>query len=152
MDKKFLLVLGLIILLGGGFAYEKFAASPQSTTQVVNSVPQQTVPVSATPAPTTTATAAGFKDGIYIGVETSSLYGKAKAQVVISNGKITDVKFLEYPSDRAASLSKSNMAMPIIKQEIIQAQNANVNTVSGATETSASFIQSIASALSQASA
>ena len=42
------------------------------------------------------------------------------------------------------------MAMPVIKQEVIQAQSANVNTVSGATQTSASFIQSISSALSQA--
>ena len=42
------------------------------------------------------------------------------------------------------------MAMTIIKQEVIQAQSANVNTVSGATETSAAFIQSIASALAKA--
>ena len=112
-------------------------ATPQTTTQVINN----------TPPPVTTAS---YKDGTYTGTETSSIYGKAKVQIVVSGGKITDVQFLEYPNDRQASTMKSNTAMPVIKQEVIQAQSANVNTVSGATQTADSFIQSISSALSQA--
>jgi len=140
MNKKVLLVSGLVVLLGGFFVYEKFIPTQQTTTQVVN-----------TPLPTA-VTAAGYKDGTYIGDATSSMYGPAQAEVIISNGQITDVKFLQYPSDRAASAAKSNMAMPVIKQEVIQSQSANVNTVSGATQTAESFIQSISSALSKAQA
>lgn len=151
MDKKIILVMGLVILLGGFFAYEKFTATPQTTTQVINT--KQT-PTSGSGGnntnPQPTQTAAGFKDGTYTGSVTSSIYGNAQVQVVVSGGKITDVVYLTFPNDRQATIMKSNLAMPAIKQEVIQAQSANVNTVSGATQTSESFIQSIASALSQA--
>jgi uncharacterized protein with FMN-binding domain len=149
MSKKVLLVAGIVILLGGFFAYEKFAPNQQTTTVVVNT-PTPTLN-SATSTPQATTIASGYKDGTYVGAETSSMYGKAKVQVVIANGQITDVQFVEFPNDRVTTTSKSNMAMPIIKQEVIQSQSANVNTVSGATQTSASFIQSISSALNQAS-
>ena len=147
MNKKVLLVSGIVILLGAFFVYEKFVPNQQTTTVVVNTP----IPTFTT-TPQATTNASGYKDGIYTGAETSSMYGKAKAQVVISNGKIVEVVFLEFPNDRVPSATKSNMAMPIIKQEVISAQNANVNTVSGATETSSSFIQSISDALRQARA
>ena len=146
MNKKVLLVSGLIILLGGFFVYEKFAVNTQTTTQVINT--KQT-PTSGNNNPP--AMAVVLKDGTYTGNTTSSMYGPAQAQIIITAGKITDVNFLQYPSDRAASLRKSQMAMPVVKQEVIQSQSANVDTVSGATQTSESFIQSISSALSQAS-
>ena len=151
MNKKTLLVSTLIILFGGFFIYEKFGATQTSPTPIINNNQPQVLGNNNPPAPVTTTITSGFKDGTYVGDETTSMYGKAKAQVTISGGKITDVAFLEYPSDRAASLRKSQMAMPVIKQEVIQSQSANVNTVSGATQTSASFIQSISSAITQAS-
>jgi len=128
--------------LGGLAGYEKFVAN-QPQTPVQNN----------TPVPTTSTAPAivSFKNGTYRGGVTSSIYGQAQVELVISSGKITDVIFLKFPNDRQTTVAKSNMAMPIIKQEVIQSQSANVNTVSGATETSVSFIQSIADALSQAS-
>lgn len=44
----------------------------------------------------------------------------------------------------------NNQAMPMLRSEAIQAQSANVDTVSGATMTSEAFIQSLQSALDQA--
>ena len=148
MDKKVLFVSGFIVLLAGFFAYEKFTASPASQQVQTPIISNNQNTASSSPATTQTN---GLKDGTYTGQATSSIYGPAQVQIVVSSGKITDVQFLQYPSDRSASLNKSQYAMPIIKQEVIQAQSANVNTVSGATQTSASFIQSIASAVSQAS-
>jgi len=148
MDKKVLLVSGLIVLLGGFFVYEKFAATPQNTTPTPIIASNQNQSSGSTPPPQQTTT--GFKDGVYTGSVETSFYGPAQAKITISSGKITDIVFVQYPNDRSATIAKSKMAMPIIKQEVIQNQSANVNTVSGATETSASFIQSIASALSQA--
>ncbi len=40
--------------------------------------------------------------------------------------------------------------MPMLQTEAIQAQSANVSGVSGATDTSAAFVQSLGSALAQA--
>ena len=154
MNQKTLLVLValLVVLVGGFFIYEKFGAVQQAPVAVSNNNPNGSNPQTpATPtAPVAPAATTALKDGTYLGDETSSIYGKAQVQVVITNGKITDVTFPEFPQDRTATKAKSNMAMPIIKQEVIQAQSASVNTVSGATETSASFIQSVASALTKA--
>ncbi len=159
MSKKILLVSGLAVLLGGFFVYEKFVVTPSNQTPIINNdqtqvsgnnpPPQNTTPV--VPTTPVAPVASGFKNGTYTGGVAQSMYGPVQAQIVVSSGKIVNVNFLQYPNDRPASLRKSQMAMPVIKQEVIQSQSANVNTVSGATETSYYFIQSISSALSQAS-
>ncbi len=91
-----------------------------------------------------------YKDGTYTGNTEDAFYGNVQIQVTISNGKITDVQFLQYPNDRRESMQISNYAMPSLKQEAIQAQIANVDIVTGATQTSQAFIDSLTSALSQA--
>lgn len=91
-----------------------------------------------------------FKDGTYTGNSQDAFYGNIQVKAVISGGKITDVQFLQYPNNAARSLAINTLAMPNLKQEAIQAQNANVDIVSGATDTSNAFIQSLTSALTQA--
>lgn len=91
-----------------------------------------------------------YKNGTYTGSVADAFYGNVQVQVTISGGKITDVQFLQYPSDRSTSVYINSQAMPLLKQEAIQAQSANVAGVSGASATSAAFIQSLTDALSQA--
>jgi len=91
-----------------------------------------------------------YKDGTYTGSSADAFYGNIQVQAVISGGKITDVQFLQYPNDRSRSIAINTLAMPNLKQEAIQAQSANVNIVSGATDSSNAFVQSLSSALSQA--
>lgn len=101
-----------------------------------------------------------YKDGQYTGSVADAYYGNVQVQTIIQNGKITDVKFLEYPNDRRNSIAINTYAMPILKTETIQAQNADaddndvdaddIDIVSGATFTSQAFIESLNSALSRA--
>jgi len=91
-----------------------------------------------------------YKDGVYTGISADAYYGLVQVRVTISGGRLTDVQFLSYPNERSTSLSINGVAMPYLKQEAIQAQSANVNTVSGASNTSAAFRKSLGSALSQA--
>ncbi|MFI5265170.1 MAG: FMN-binding protein [Candidatus Levyibacteriota bacterium] len=91
-----------------------------------------------------------FKDGTYTGNAADAFYGTIQVQTVISGGKITDVVFLQYPNDRSRSIAINTFAMPNLKQEAITAQSAQVDIVSGATDSSNAFIQSLSSALSQA--
>jgi uncharacterized protein with FMN-binding domain len=91
-----------------------------------------------------------YKDGSYNGDSYDAYYGNVQVKVTVSDGKITDVNFLQYPSDRQTSQMINEQAMPILKQEVIKAQSANVNTISGATMTSEAFLQSLQSALSKA--
>ncbi len=91
-----------------------------------------------------------YRDGLYTGSVADAFYGNIQVQAVIQNRKITDVQFLQYPSDRNTSIMINSQAMPYLKQEAIAAQNANVDTISGATDTSMAFRQSLSSALAQA--
>jgi uncharacterized protein with FMN-binding domain len=91
-----------------------------------------------------------FKDGTYTGTSADAYYGYIQVKATISGGKLTDVTFLDYPSDRRESIEINSQAMPMLKQEAIQAQTAHVDGVSGATDTSAAFIESLQAALNQA--
>ena len=91
-----------------------------------------------------------YKDGSYTGNSEDAYYGNVQVKTVVSGGKITDVQFLQYPHDAARSLAINTLAMPNLKQEAIQAQTVHVDIVSGATDTSNAFMQSLASALIQA--
>ena len=108
-------------------------------------------PTTANQIPTATPIPQGkYKNGTYTGDSVDAFYGLVQVQVVVQNGKITDVSFLQYPSDRQTSREISSQAMPYLKQEAIQAQSANVDIVSGATQTSEAFRQSLQSALDKA--
>ena len=91
-----------------------------------------------------------YTDGSYTGNAEDAYYGTIQVQAIIQNGALADVQFLQHPNDRSTSRYINGYAMPILKQEAISAQNANVNIVSGATDSSQAFQQSLASALSQA--
>lgn len=91
-----------------------------------------------------------YKNGSYTGNVADAYYGNVQVKAVISGGKISDVQFLQHPSDRGTSIEINNYAMPILTQEAVQVQNSNVDIVSGATETSLAFRDSLSSALAQA--
>lgn len=90
------------------------------------------------------------KDGTYTGSEVDAYYGLVKVQTTIQSGRIADVKFLEYPSDRRTSVRINSYAVPYLQQEAIQAQTANVDIISGATLTSEAFRVSLQAAIDAA--
>ncbi len=123
---------------------------PPATIPTPAPAPQAPAPVTVSTPPPATKPTGQYRDGTYTGDSTDAYYGNVQVQVVVSGGKITDVQFLDHPQDRNRSIAINNYAMPILSSEAIQAQNANVNAVSGATATSGAFIQSLSSALVQA--
>lgn len=116
-------------------------STPKPNSQGKNGRPFQTV------APTPQGK---FKDGVYTGSRADAFYGYMQVKVTVSGGRITDVVFLEYPSDRGTSVEINSQAMPYLKQEAIAAQDSNVNIVTGATDSSYAFRESLKTALSQA--
>ena len=69
-------------------------------------------------------------------------HGTVQVQVTFTGGQISDVKFLQLPNT-----GPSKMAGPRLVQATLQAQSANVDTVSGATQTSESYIDSLQAAI-----
>ena len=126
------------------------------TTPVVNN-PKPTPKPTPTPTPTPIPVVVPpikktlvYNDGTYVGTSVDAYYGNVQVQVTISNDKITNVQALDYPKDRSTSVRINSRAIPILIQETISAQSANINGVSGASETSPAFKQSLTSALNQA--
>jgi uncharacterized protein with FMN-binding domain len=95
-------------------------------------------------------TTSQYKDGTYTGSVADAYYGNVQVAATISGGKITNVKFLQYPDTHSTSAVINQQAMPYLQQEAIHSQSANVQLISGATFTSQAFIQSLKAALSQA--
>lgn len=92
-----------------------------------------------------------YKDGTYKGSVADAYYGNVQVSATISGGKITAVKFLQYPDTHQTSVAINQQAMPYLVQEAINSQNASgVQIISGATFTSQAFQQSLQAALAQA--
>lgn len=91
-----------------------------------------------------------YSDGSYIGTAADAYYGTVQVKAIIQNGEIIDVVFLQHPSMHENSIFINGQAMPLLTQEAIQAQSAQVDGVSGATFTSQAFKESLASALVKA--
>ena len=107
-----------------------------------------------TTAPSTTetdaATAAAASDGTWAGSTVSTRFGDVQVQVTISGGAVTDVTALQLTDHDNRSVQISNRAAPILRDEVLQAQSSSVSLVSGATYTSAAYLQSLQAALDEA--
>jgi uncharacterized protein with FMN-binding domain len=91
-------------------------------------------------------------NGTYTGPAINVLYGLVQIQAVVQNGRLISINVLRYPSDRRTSVRINNVALPMLRHEVVTAQSANVNIISGATLTSVGFIRSLYAALQQAKA
>ena len=134
-------------------ANQSSTTNTSTTTSTPASTSTTTTTTSAAPAETTTTTVYTtglYKDGQYDGNAADAFYGFVQVRAIVQGGKIVDVQFLSYPNDRSYSVEINNYAMPKLKTEAITVQNAQVNIVTGATNTSRAFITSLSSALNQA--
>ena len=104
-------------------------------------------PPTAAAAPAATA-ASGAHD--VTGPVVRTQFGDVQVKVSLAGSRIVDVQALELPTDRARSAFISDYAAPRLRSEAIQAQNADIDIISGATYTSLAYARSLSSALSQA--
>jgi uncharacterized protein with FMN-binding domain len=171
--KKFALPL-LIVAVSGAYAWSQQGAIEGAVLAASNSLSASAVPGPvvdtaailparltqagvATPtiipvASSAPSSSAGgqFKDGSYQGSVADAYYGNVQVQANVKNGQLVSVRILQYPSDRNTSRYINSQALPMLKQEAIQAQSSQVDFVSGATLTSNAFVQSLTAALGQA--
>jgi uncharacterized protein with FMN-binding domain len=97
-----------------------------------------------TAGPTSTAPA-GAKTLTGDPVQTN--YGTVQVAIVVENKKITDVQVLQSPV--GPNQRYSDYAVPVLKEQVLAAQSANIAGASGASYTSGGFIQSLQSAIAQ---
>ena len=123
------------------------AKHPAATAPPQTSAP--TTNAGGTPPASSSASASGATK-TYDGDPYSNQYGTVQVRITVQGKKIVAVDALQMPSDRQRSQYISEQAGPYLQQEALQAQNAQIDIVSGATYTSESYAQSLQSALDKA--
>jgi uncharacterized protein with FMN-binding domain len=118
-------------------------AAPQSTGQSPAATTTPRSPATTTPASTGPHTV----DGDVV----QTPYGPVQVAVVFEHGRIADVRTLQTPSDEDRSVRLAALATPVLRTEVLSAQSARVDSVSGATYTSEGYAQSVQYALDHAS-
>jgi uncharacterized protein with FMN-binding domain len=98
------------------------------------------------------AVSASFADGTYDGPVVDAYYGYMQIGAVIQGGRLSAIRILRYPNDRRTSIYINQQALPMLRDEVINAQSASVDIISGATLSSEAFLRSLDGALAKAHA
>ncbi len=106
----------------------------------------ETAAPAATQAPA--ASSAKSINGSFTGPAVFVNYGTVQVKITVANGRITDAVAVQAPSGRNDRWT--NMAVPILKQQTLAAQSANIQGASGASYTSYGWYTSLQGALAQA--
>jgi uncharacterized protein with FMN-binding domain len=122
--------------------------------------PQKLTPVASSPAATRkVAAAAGTRSAAKTkgsaaaatatGVVAQNQYGNVQVRVTVAGGKIKQVTAIQLPQSDPKSAQISQYAAPQLQSEVLAAQSAKIDGVSGASYTSQSYDTSVQSALDQ---
>lgn len=137
----------------------KASATPTAPAMTRAATPTKTAPAKTTPAtthpskaPSSSAppkppptTAPAKPSGSFTGPNENTQYGPVQVQITVANGKITAANDVQQPEDSIGSNAVSQL-----NSEVLTAQSANIQAVSGATYTSNGYIASLQQAVDQA--
>jgi uncharacterized protein with FMN-binding domain len=157
--KRSLLIAGGTI---GGLGAVLMITPPNlsETTQIAGGIPQ----VDPTAAPSNTAKPgvqptkkpsatvapqpSGAKDGTYTGDAVTIRYGIVQVKITVQGGKIVDAQAVQAPT--GSNDRYTQKAVPVLREQTIAAQSANIQGVSGASFTAYGWYTSLASAIAKA--
>lgn len=77
-------------------------------------------------------------------------HGIVRVRVTMAGGRITRVAAINLPHDNDVSWMRSEVAAAILAREVVAAQSAHVDAVSGATYTSRAYLTSLQAAIDAA--
>ncbi len=110
--------------------------------------PLATTPSGAASAGSTSGSTTGTTKAT--GTVARTRWGPVQVELTVSAGAITSATVLQSPSGNPKDQQINDYALPILTQETIDAQSADIDMVSGATVTSDGYVESLQSALDQA--
>jgi uncharacterized protein with FMN-binding domain len=124
------------------------AAATSAATVAPTKSSTPTVAATKSSTPTVAPTTAAAKSGTFTGPAVFVNYGTVQVQITVVNGKITDAVALQAPTGKNDRYTR--MAVPILKQQTLAAQSANIQGASGASYTSFGWHKSLQGALADA--
>jgi uncharacterized protein with FMN-binding domain len=116
-----------------------------TATSTTTAAPPAAVSTPATTSPTTATSTTSTRTVTGAAIDTR--YGPVQVRITVANGKITSAAAIEYPQNDPRDQQINSYAVPALNSEAVQAGSASIDMVSGATFTSAGYIQSLQSAL-----
>jgi uncharacterized protein with FMN-binding domain len=126
------------------------AATVPATTPAVD--PATTVAAAPTTVAVAPTTVAAPVVQAFNGSLIDTRYGPVQVQLQFTNGAISEVAVVAYPNGDGTSVRINARALPKLRTEVLAAQSAQIDTVSGATYTSHAYKKSLQSAIDQARA
>ena len=135
------------------------ATAAGSTVPGAPAVPTTTPPTSAppdpsaSPSPTSGSRSSGSSSSVtqtFTGDSTSTRWGPVQVEITVTDSRVTDVSVPVSPSGNQRDVEINDRALPVLVQETLAAQSADIDMVSGATVTSDGYLTSLQSALDQA--
>lgn len=123
------------------------ATSPVTTTPVTTT-PATTVPAGPSPASTPTTIAAPPASPVgAVGKNENYGYGALAVKVTVKGARILDVAVSKLQTAESYSQQLAQQVIPMLRSEVLSAQSARIQAVSGATYTSEAYAYSLQSAL-----
>ena len=131
--------------MGAGGGTVSVAAPPTTGPTGTGGSPEDDGPTGNAMTPETTGNAR-----TYAGSVVQTRWGPIQVSITVAGGKITDVAVPTYPSGNQRDEEINAYALPVLRQAVLDAQSAHIDTVSGATVTSDGYKQSLQAALDAA--
>jgi uncharacterized protein with FMN-binding domain len=125
------------INIAGGSAIGMAGTSSSASASASVTATKTTAPVTST-----------IKDGTFTGPSVNVNYGNVQVKITVVNGRITDAVAVKAPTGKNDRYT--NMSVPVLKQQTLKAQSANIQGVSGASYTSYGWFTSLQGALADA--
>ena len=143
--KKFIIrIINVCVIVAALFGYNKVTmAHEQTDAEAKAEADRQNAEIAAQAGESD----GSYKDGTYQGTATG-FGGDITVEVTIADGKITDVEILSAEKEDSAYLTMAKDMIP----EILDAQSADVDTISGATFSSTGIKNATAQALAEGGA
>ncbi|MDQ7993929.1 MAG: FMN-binding protein [Propionicimonas sp.] len=125
------------------------SAVPSSDpTAGTGTAPAASASPTAEPSATTPATASS--SGSYTGDPVETRWGTVQVEITVTDGTITAADAIDYPTGNPKDQRINALAIPTLNAEVLEAQSAQIDAVSGATVTSGGYVESLQSAIDAA--
>lgn len=125
-------------------------AGSTDTGSVAASTPSASASASSSSSSARSSSGTTATGGTYTGAAETTRFGTTQVRVTVKSGKITGVAAIAINQNDPRSVQISENAVPTLRSEVLAKQTAAVDTVSGATYTSAAYEASLQSALDTA--
>jgi uncharacterized protein with FMN-binding domain len=139
-------VSGVLLL----FSYHTSTMGAGTTTSTPQNGGASTTTSGGSSTTTDSGAASSGGDGTFTGESVDTRWGPVQVAITVANGKITAAKAVVYPDGNQRDQQINAYALPVLAQEVVKAQGAQIDMVSGATVTSQGYIGSLQSAIDQA--